>query len=68
MADRNEQERDARLFSYKRTAAENQIKDLFDALEAGDSESALGNVQELLYTIRRSGSFQGIDLSACLPA
>ena len=59
-------ERDARLFGYKRTAAENRINDLFNALEAGDAESAQQDVEDLLYRIRRAANFQGIDLNVRL--
>ena len=61
--DATAKERDARLFGYKRTAAENRISDLFTALEASDAQSARKQVEDLLYTIRRAATFQGIDLN-----
>ncbi len=59
-------ERDARLFSYKRTAAESRIGDLFTALEAGDGETARQHAEDLLYTIRRAATFKGIGLNVRL--
>ncbi len=64
--DATAEERDARLFGYKRTAAENRISDLFTALEAGDGENTQQHVEDLLFTIRRAATFQGIDLNARL--
>jgi hypothetical protein len=60
------QERDARLFGYKRTAAENRINDLFNALEAGDTESARQDVEDLLCTVRGAAAFQSVDLDVRL--
>lgn len=60
------QERDARLFGYKLSAAENRISDLFSALEAGDAESARQDVEDLLCTIRSAASFKDVDLNVRL--